>query len=159
VAEDAMNRRLTTLFVYAVAMAFVEAAVVVYLRALFPTAQWTATVPFSHLVYRTEVIREVATIVMLLAVSYLSFERTALKVVTFFWIFAIWDLFYYMFLKAILGWPTSFSTRDVLFLIPFTWVAPVWVPLAVWTIALVVSSSLFVRLGRNRPAATPVKAE
>jgi len=154
-----MNRRLTALFFFAVAMAFVEAAVVAYLRALFPTTQLTATVPFSHLVYRTEVIREAATIVMLLAVSYLSFTRTALKVVTFFWIFAIWDLVYYAFLKAILGWPASFSTRDVLFLIPFPWVAPVWVPLAVSTIALVVSSYLFVRLGRSRPAAAPLKAE
>ena len=145
-----MNRRLTALFVYAVAMAFVEAAVVVYLRALFPAALSTTTaVPFSPLMYRTEVIREAATIVMLLAVSYLSFDRIALKAVTFIWIFAAWDLFYYVFLKAILGWPGSLQTKDVLFLIPFPWIAPVWVPLAVWTIAFVLSSYLFVRLGRS----------
>jgi hypothetical protein len=148
-----MSRRLTALFVYAVAMAFVEAAVVVYLRELVPTAHWTVTVPFSPLVYRTEVTREAATILMLFAVAYLSFERIALKVVTFFWIFAIWDLFYYVFLKATLDWPASLRTKDVLFLIPSPWVAPVWVPLAVWMIGLAVSSYLFVRLGRRGPAA------
>jgi hypothetical protein len=152
-----MNRRLTALFVYAVAMAFVEAAVVVYLRELFPAIQSTATVPFSPLVYRTEVIREVATMVMLLSVAYLSFERIALKVVTFFWIFAVWDIFYYVFLKAQLGWPASLSTRDVLFLIPFPWITPVWVPLAVWTIAFAVSSSLFVRLGEPGTAGSATR--
>lgn len=144
-----MMRRLAALFAYAAAMAFVEAAVVVYLRALFPLPQWTATVPFSPLVYRTEVIREAATIVMLLAVAYLSFERVALKVVTFFWIFAVWDLGYYAFLKALLNWPASLATKDVLFLIPHPWVAPVWVPLAVWIAAFAASSCLLVLLGRH----------
>jgi hypothetical protein len=147
-----LRRRLAALFAFAVAMAFVEAAVVVYLRELFPLAQWTATVPFSPLVYRTEVIREAATIVMLLAVSYLSFERVALKCAAFFWIFAIWDLGYYAFLKLLLNWPASLATKDVLFLIPHPWVAPVWVPLAVWTVALAASSYLIARLGRGRRA-------
>lgn len=140
-----MKRRLMALFAYAIAMAFVEAAVVVYLRGLLPLAQWTASVPFSPLVYRTEVIREAATIVMLLAVAYLSFKRAALKIVAFLWIFAIWDLGYYAFLKALLNWPASFATEDVLFLIPHPWVAPVWVPLAVWAAVFAVSSYLLTR--------------
>jgi hypothetical protein len=144
-----MKRRLVALFAYAIAMAFVEAAVVVYLRALFPLAQWTASVPFSPLVYRTEVIREAATIVMLLAVAYLSFKRTALKAVTFFWTFAIWDLGYYAFLKTLLGWPASLATKDVLFLIPSPWVAPVWVPLAVWAAVFAISSYLLTRFART----------
>jgi hypothetical protein len=148
-----MRRRLAALFAYAVAMAFVEAAVVVYLRALFPAVRWTATVPFSPLVYRTEVLREGATIVMLLAVAYLAFDLPALKAAAFVWIFAVWDVFYYVFLKAILGWPAGLADRDVLFLIPIPWVLPVWVPLAVWTIAFVVSSYLLARLGRRRPRA------
>ena len=147
-----MKRRLAALAAYAIAMAFVEAAVVVYLRTLFPLAQWTATVPFSPLVYRTEVIREAATIAMLLTVAYLSFERIALKAVTFFWIFAIWDLGYYAFLKALLNWPASLAADDVLFLIPHPWVAPVWVPVAVWTAAFVASSYLLARLGTRRRA-------
>jgi hypothetical protein len=150
-----MRRRLTALFAYAVAMAFVEAAVVVYLRALFPVAQWTAAIPFSPLVYRTEVARETATMIMLLTVAYLSFRRFALKAVTFVWIFAVWDLFYYVFLKLILGWPATLATKDVLFLIPFPWLAPVWVPLAVWTIAFAISSWLLARLGRERTSSSP----
>ena len=146
-----MKRRLVALFVYATAMAFVEAAVVVYLRTLLPGAQMTVTVPLPPSVYGVEVMRETATIVMLLAVAYLSFERWALRAVTFIWIFSIWDLFYYVFLKALLGWPASLATKDVLFLIPVPWVAPVWFPLAVSTATLAVTSWLLVRSTRQLP--------
>src|ERR1035437_397314 len=141
--HQAVKRRLAFLFGYAVAMAFVESAVVVYLRTMLPAAAaLSAAIPFSPLVYRTEVMRVVATMVMLVAVAYLAFDRLALKAVTFVWIFAIWDLFYYVFLKLLIGWPASLATTDVLFLIPHPWVAPVWVPLLVSTVALGVSSWL-----------------
>jgi hypothetical protein len=148
-----VKRRLAFLFGYAVAMAFVESAVVVYLRTMLPAAAaLSAAIPFPPLVYRTEVLREVATMVMLVAVAYLAFDRLALKAVTFVWVFAIWDLFYYVFLKLLIGWPASLAANDVLFLIPRPWVAPVWVPLLVWTIALGVSSWLLFRIGtRPRP--------
>ncbi len=37
----------------------------------------------------------------------------------------MWDIFYYIFLKALLGWPASLLTWDILFLIPVVWVGPV----------------------------------
>ncbi len=140
-----MKRRLAGLAVYGVAMAFVEAAVVVYLRELYPASRFSGEVPFSPLVYRTELLREAATIVMLLAVAYLAFDRLRTRAIGFFWVFAVWDLFYYIFLKVLLGWPPSFATLDVLFLIPIPWIAPVWVPLLVWSVALVISGALLLR--------------
>jgi hypothetical protein len=47
----------------------------------------------------------------------------------FLYIFAVWDIFYYIFLKILIGWPESFMTWDILFLIPVTWVGPVLAPL------------------------------
>jgi hypothetical protein len=144
-----MKRRLAALFLYAAAMAFVEAAVVVYIRLLYPAGSFRGTIPFSQLVYRTEVLREAATIVMLLAVAYVAFDRLRLRVLTFFWIFAVWDLSYYVFLKLILGWPPSLTTPDVLFLIPIPWIAPVWVPLAVWSTGFVAAGYM---LAKSAPA-------
>jgi hypothetical protein len=43
-------------------------------------------------------------------------------------VFGIWDLFYYVWLKVCLGWPSSLLTWDVLFLIPVPWVGPVLAP-------------------------------
>jgi membrane protein implicated in regulation of membrane protease activity len=42
--------------------------------------------------------------------------------------FAIWDIFYYIFLWLLIGWPESFFTWDILFLLPVTWVGPVLAP-------------------------------
>jgi hypothetical protein len=134
--------RVLVLAAYAAAMAFVEAAVVLYLRLLYPSAEVTGMLPFPPLVYRTEVGREVATIVMLLAVAWLAFDRLRPRILAFLWIFAIWDLGYYAFLKLLIGWPPTLRTVDVLFLIPVPWVAPVWVPLAVWSVALIASGWL-----------------
>lgn len=139
-----MRRRMPALFVYAVAMAFVEAAVVVYLRKLYPAADVTAT-PLTGFVYRTEVFREAATIVMLLAVAWLASRRLALKGLAFLWIFAIWDLFYYLFLKLLIGWPPSLRTLDVLFLIPVPWIAPVWLPIVASSVAFAAAGYLLLR--------------
>ena len=44
------------------------------------------------------------------------------------WAFAFWDIFYYVWLYALLRWPSGPTTIDVLFLIPRPWIAPVFVP-------------------------------
>ncbi len=46
----------------------------------------------------------------------------------FIYSFAVWDLFYYVFLKILLDWPSSLFTWDILFLIPVPWVGPVLAP-------------------------------
>jgi len=124
--------RLAVVAAWAIAFALVEAMVVVYLRRLFGL-QYRLTFtpadfryPRAYLGY--EQAREAATMVMLLGVGYLAgrtwWQRLA------FWLFAfgVWDIFYYVWLWVLLRWPSSPGTRDLLFLIPREWWAPVWQP-------------------------------
>ncbi len=125
---------LAWLAAFAVAMAYVEAAVVAYLRLLYyPDGFSIEGAASLQCVPRTvlaiEIGREAATIVMLAAVALLSagknwWERLA----HFMWAFALWDIFYYIWLYALLRWPSGPMTIDVLFLIPRPWIAPVFVP-------------------------------
>jgi hypothetical protein len=142
-----MKKKLIALFSYAFAMGYLEAAVVVYLRELFYPKGFIVTtgLDFSSLIYRVDLFRETATIVMLLAVAYIAFEKYKEKILTFLWIFAIWDLTYYLFLKVILNWPPSFKTLDVLFLIPVPWIAPVWFPVAVSSVTLLATTYLLIK--------------
>jgi hypothetical protein len=115
--------------VYAVAMAWVESALVVYLRRLyypedpltmFPLRIW----PMRDLLL--ELVREAATIVMILTVALLAVEGRVRRTAAFLFVFGVWDLCYYLWLKAALGWPLAWTEWDVLFLIPWPWLAP-WV--------------------------------
>ena len=119
--------------IYAAAMAVVEASVVYYLRKLFAlqyAAVFTAgrfRFPAAYL--RHEQVRELATIVMLLAVAYLAGRGWRQKLAYFLFAFGVWDIGYYAALKIMLGWPASLTTRDLLFLAPRQWWAPVWQPI------------------------------
>lgn len=133
-------RRATTVAVYALAMAYLESAVVVYLQralsmtpaTLFPLRDQATLGGLGSI----EVGREVATIVMLATVGWLagrtSLERLAWTSVAF----GIWDIGYYFWLWVFIGWPTSLGTTDLLFLLPVPWVAPVLAPILV-SIALI----------------------
>jgi len=136
--------KIITLAVYAVAMALVEAAVVIYLRELYyptgfliRTTADMAVIPSGIL--NVERWREAATIIMLAAVGHLAFDDLQRKVAAFFWTFAIWDLAYYLFLFMFLSWPTSLFTLDVYFLIPRPWIGPVLFPVALFSIIAIVS--------------------
>lgn len=114
-------------------MAAVESAVVVYLRALT-----TGAPPASVLQYALpdrlvliEVGREVATVVMILAVAALAARAKREVFLYFAFIFGIWDIFYYVWLWVFIGWPPSLLTWDILFLIPVPWVGPVIAPVIV----------------------------
>ncbi|HEY6108335.1 MAG TPA: hypothetical protein VIV56_05450 [Gemmatimonadales bacterium] len=127
-----MNRRLIWVALYAIAMAFVEAAVVVYLRALLDAT------PVDR-IPGVEIAREAATIVMLLAVGVLAGGELRERFLVFCLAFGIWDLSYYAWLRVLLGWPPSLLTSDILFLIPVPWVAPVLAPVIV-SVGLVAGS-------------------
>jgi hypothetical protein len=135
---------------FAVAFGFLEAAVVVYLRAasdLLPGTggKLAGTVVSSPATYQQaellgtlsnhllhiEVMRESATMVMLLALALLASSKTRARWAMFLWTFAIWDVVYYVGLWALVRWPASLRETDVLFLIPVPWLAPVWFPIAV----------------------------
>jgi tellurite resistance protein TehA-like permease len=128
-------------------MAFVESAVVVYLRRLFYPQGFTVefgAVPVFY--YGTEVFREAATIIMLMMVAILAARRGWWeRVAHFLFCFGIWDIFYYVWLHVLLGWPPSVMTEDVLFLIPVPWVAPVIAPVAGSVVMIVASVWILAR--------------
>lgn len=122
-------RLLPWITAFAVAMGFLESAVVVYLRALYYPGGFTfPLVPMDTGIVLTELLREFATLVMLLAPGALIAKGRMERFAWFCWAFAVWDLFYYVFLKLLLGWPESIFTWDVLFLLPTVWVGPVLAP-------------------------------
>jgi hypothetical protein len=125
------KKRLLVVALFGIAFGFVEAAVVVYLRAatgLWPGPPTKAlTVPAA--LVRIECFREAATIIMLGVIAFFAGQRIKQKLIAFLWTFALWDIFYYAWLRIIIGWPSSLVNADVLFLIPAPWVAQVWFPI------------------------------
>ncbi|MGN6392799.1 MAG: hypothetical protein ACTHM9_11195 [Gemmatimonadales bacterium] len=125
-------RQLPWLFLYAVAMAYVEAAVVVYLRAIYyPQGFAFPLAPMPPGMAGIEIGREAATLLMLLGVAMLAGAGRRERVLAFFVSFGVWDLFYYVWLWVFLRWPPSLLTWDILFLIPVPWIGPVLSPVIV----------------------------
>lgn len=127
------NRSLPSLLpwmaIFFLAMAFLESAVVVYLRALYyPGGFEFPVIPMSKGLVKTEIWREVATLVMLLAPGALVTLSALERFAWFCFGFGVWDLGYYFWLKLLVDWPASWQTWDLLFLVPMPWVGPVWAP-------------------------------
>ncbi len=128
-------KRLYLVTIFAIALAYIEASVVVYLRRIpTPTTPAASTMPMDILaielpadILATERVREVATIVILLSFSALCGRKWE-KIAFFLWTFGFWDIFYYVFLYVLIKWPESPRTIDCLFLIPKPWIAPVYQP-------------------------------
>jgi len=138
------------LILFGIAFGYVEAAVVVYLRAIhepvrelvhpgsspaevFPLLTFDelrTAAPEQAKLVRVEVVREAATLLMLAGTAAVAAERR-IWLPAFAIGFGVWDIFYYVFLRLLLGWPASLFTWDVLFLIPAPWAAPVLAPVIV----------------------------
>ena len=114
---------------FAIAMAWLESAVVVYLRALYyPDGFAFPLVPIDRRLALAELGREAATLVMLFAPGAVLTRRRIGRFAWFCVLFGVWDLFYYVWLKVLLDWPEGLLTPDILFLIPTPWVGPVLAP-------------------------------
>ena len=123
---------LLTVSAFAIAMAHVETMIVVYLRRLYyPDGFRFPLVIIDTPTLLLELEREAATLVMLAAYGLAAGRSKAGKLGNFLIAFGVWDIFYYVWLKVILGWPASPLTWDVLFLIPVPWVGPVIAPVSV----------------------------
>lgn len=124
------GRTLAILAIYSTAMALLEAAVVVYLRRLYYPENPLTIFPLQFLEsfdMVVEMSREVATVVMILTVAMLSERSSCTRAfAAFVFIFGVWDVFYYVWLKILIGWPISWLEWDVLFLIPIAWLGP-WI--------------------------------
>ncbi len=144
------KNKLIAVSVYAVAMGFVEAAVVVYLRQLFYSSGFSFPIAgfLNPSVIAVEWFREISTLVMLLAVGYLAGKNLRQKFAYFIYASALWDIFYYVFLKAALNWPQSLFSWDLLFLIPWPWVGPVIAP--VICSILMIAAALIILLNNRK---------
>ena len=140
------EKRLTVVVVYAVAMAWVEAACVAYLRTLLHRVEpyQFAPMPEADFLGLTELIRETATIVMLAAAGWLAGKSWRSRFGCFIVAFGVWDILYYLFLKAIVGWPHTLFDWDVLFLLPLPWWGPVLAPMLV-SVVLIFFGALMAR--------------
>jgi len=143
-----MTLKLLLLAIFGIAMAHLEGVVVVYLRkmlGILDTESNDASLDkFPARWISIEKTRETATIIMLVALSILVGETWTDRLIFFLWTFAFWDLFYYASLYALIKWPQTLTTMDVLFLIPRPWIAPVWVPIGISSATII--AILFIAL-------------
>jgi hypothetical protein len=148
-----MHSLLKTLFwltIFSIAMGFLETAVVVYLRKLYyPEGFHFPLVQIPPDIAWIEGLREAATILMLLGAGMLAGKKGAHRFAFFVYAFAVWDIFYYVFLKLLINWPESWQTRDILFLLPVPWVGPVIAPCIVAASMLLLTLSILFHSARG----------
>jgi hypothetical protein len=137
---------------YAIAMALLEAIVVIYLRGLI---QFRGRQVDLHQYLSMEIGREVATLVMLVAVGYLAaahaqkhhgWQRLAYGLFAF----GLWDIWYYIWLKVYINLPEHLLSWDILFLIPFRWWGPVLSPVLIAALICISAVLLILRIERGQ---------
>lgn len=130
-----MLNRFCIVVVFGIAFAYIEAAVVVYLRTiLYDDASrlpFPLTSFLSPSLLLTEVGREAATLIVMLTAARLFGRNRQQRFAFLLTIFAVWDIFYYLWLKILADWPGSIMDWDILFLIPVAWAGPVLAPFLV----------------------------
>jgi hypothetical protein len=134
------------LILFSIAMAALESAVVVYLRALYYPSGFTVAFKLIETrILLVELAREAATIVMLICIAYVAGKNFRERLAFFLLSFAVWDIFYYGWLKLFINWPSTILEWDILFLIPFTWLAPVIAPIICSVFMLLLAYVLLVK--------------
>lgn len=128
------------LLIFAIAMGFLEAIVVVYVRELYyPDGFNFPLVALPARLVLIELVREITTLLMLGSVAWISGKTFLKRLSVFLFLFGIWDIIYYVALKIFIDWPESLFTWDILFLIPITWVGPVLAPVICSLVMIVMS--------------------
>ena len=114
-------------------MAWVESAVVFYLRTMIDRIDPYQPNPLPVIggFASVELPREFATLVMLFAVGVLAGRTWRARIGYTVIAFGVWDIFYYLFLKMMSGWPHSLLDWDVLFLLPLPWWGSVLSPVLI----------------------------
>ena len=141
-----MMEKFLLLALFGISMAHLEGVTVVYIRRLLGITDTQLNkgifdkIPKSFIL--VEKTREVATILILVTLALLVGKTLLDIIVVFLWTFAFWDLFYYLSLYILIKWPPNFTTIDILFLIPRPWIAPVWVPIGISSITIIIITIL-----------------
>jgi hypothetical protein len=142
-------RRIGWWTLFGLAFGVIEATVVIYIRKLIgiaPAAGYGAYVggawagfgtgSISNVLHangllQVEMVREAATILLLTGAACGASPGLRERITLFCYTFAVWDLSYYLYLAIAAGFPRSLCTTDIYFLIPVSWVGPVWFPVLI----------------------------
>jgi len=147
-----LKRKLFWLVCWGIAFGYIEASIVVYLRKIYYPAGFSFPVVLLEAdIAVVEMIREMATLVFMWAVAELSYRSFQCRFATFMILFGIWDIFYYVFLKATLNWPASLAEWDILFLVPLPWAGPVWAPVVVSVGLIWAGTAILIRNEQGKP--------
>lgn len=170
-----MKARVCALLLFAIAFGYLEAAVVVYLRSIYqpirsslhPEIGADSLFPMITLedlrerggdlerqLY-IELGREAATLVMLMTVAWGACRSRRECFAMFAFLFGVWDIFYYVFLHAVIGWPATVTEWDILFLLPTVWAGPVLTPVLVSVALIGASVWVLNEEARGRPCRLP----
>lgn len=141
-------KKLLPLCILGIAFGMIEASVVIYLRPFFAPADS----PFSLVLLNPEGMtalqrtlltveawREIATLLLIAGAAAVAARSLLHWAAYFVFTFAVWDIFYYIWLSVRIGWPQTLMQWDILFLIPKMWLAPVLVPLLISVMGIVMS--------------------
>lgn len=140
---------LTAVGAFAVAVAYLEAAVVIYLRALYGIEDLLRDIPQGPDRYTPiEIGREIATLAMLALIGWVAGRRLRDRIGYALFAFGLWDIAYYGWLLVLTGWPETLLDWDLLFLVPLPWWGPVLAPLLV-SLVLIAGGGMAV-LGTER---------
>ncbi len=149
---------------FGISFGYVEASIVVYLRELyeplvlkvdpqrqpgelFPLItfdQMEQSGPKYFTLLKIEVVRELATLLMIGAVGWWAGRDFNTRFAAFLVAFGVWDIFYYVFLKLLIDWPSRLMEWDLLFLVPVPWAAPVLAPVLV-AVSMVGSGTIVIQ--------------
>jgi len=114
-------------------MAWIESAVVFYMRTMIDRVEpfQPEPLPIIGNLGPVELVREVATLIMHFTAGVLAGRTWRARIGYMAVCFGIWDVFYYVFLKIMCGWPNSLLDWDILFLLPLPWWGPVLAPISI----------------------------
>jgi len=143
-------KKLIPIFFLAVSFAFIEGSVVKYLRVYFNQNAGVEKIYSLHVIQQpktkldldiivTEIWRELATLILLITMAWIAANSIKEWLAYFIFGFAVWDIFYYIWLTVLIDWPESLFDWDILFLVPKAWYAPVIVPCIISLIGIVFS--------------------
>lgn len=143
--KNKTTKKILVLTVFSIAMGLLESSVVIYLRELYYPEGFKFPIKLipSHISI-VELNRELATIIMLWGIAFVCGKTKLQRLAYFCLAFAIWDICYYVFLYVFISWPESIFTWDLLFLLPYPWVGPVWAPLLI-SFLMLISSVIYLK--------------
>lgn len=144
-------KKLFWVTIFGIAFAMIESAIVIYLRELYYPEGFSFPLQLSGIeITSVELFRELATMVLLISIAVVAGRGFKVQFAWFVYTFAIWDIFYYVFLYVFLQWPASLFTWDIFFLLPVTWVGPVIAPVINSLTMILLATVIIYFAARNR---------